>query len=127
MLSTPAVTLPSPAAASLVTVTPRLDPVGAVDDTVMVAVMVVEVIVTTVKMTPFGLVTLAPVANPFPEIVTGVVVFRATHPANGGQTATGANSPITVAGLTIGNKEFDAELGTELWGAVWEQLLLAIG
>ena len=24
-------------------------------------------------------------------------------------------------------KEFDAELGTELWDAVWEQLLRAIG
>jgi hypothetical protein len=71
IVSTLAVALPYPAAASLLTVTGRLVPIVAAADTVIVAMIVVELTAVKVEnVTPLGPVSLAPGAKPVPLMVT---------------------------------------------------------
>jgi hypothetical protein len=71
----------------------RLDPAVAVLATFMLAVIVVELTMTTLeKVTPLGPLRVAPVANPVPLITTDLVVPGATvdglMPVSVGATST---------------------------------------
>jgi hypothetical protein len=79
IVRTPPVAVPYPAVPLFLTVTARSVPVGAVAETVIVAVTVVELTTFTLEnVTPEGPVSFAPVAKPDPVIVAGTTAPCAT-------------------------------------------------
>jgi phosphate transport system substrate-binding protein len=59
----------------------------------------------------------APSSTPFPVISYTVTAADATTPGNGGQSATGASSPITVTGLTIGDSYTFTVVAVDKYGS----------
>ena len=58
-----------------------------------------------------------PTSGDFPVTSYTVTAVDATTPANGGQTATGATSPVTVTGLTIGDSYTFTVVANDRYGS----------